>query len=95
MKYTRISIDICTAMTYNKGRKRGIKGMKKQTTKNHELELFKSCLHDFWGEEPTKRAILAAWRDCLDCVSEDYEVEESWYKLSKEEKEELYKVAGV
>ena len=69
--------------------------MREETTKEKELDVFKSCLYDFWGEKPTKRAIVAAWKDYLDSASEDYEIEKDWYKLSKEEKEKLYDAAGL
>lgn len=66
-----------------------------RTTKEQELELFKSCLFDFWGEEPTKRAIVEAWKDYLDAVKADYEVPAAWYKLTMDEKRMLYKAAEL
>ena len=66
-----------------------------KTTKENELHMFETCLFDFWGEEPTKREILHAWRDYLDAVKENYEVSEDWYKLTMDEKRKLYKVAGL
>lgn len=44
------------------------------TGKEQLLYEFSSTLEDFWGEEPTKRSIVAAWKDYLDCVGEsEYE----------------------
>ena len=68
---------------------------KKATTKQKELELFESCLFDFWGEEPTKRKIAEAWKDYLDSVDGDYNVDKKWYTLTMNEKRKLYKVAGL
>ena len=31
--------------------------------KQIELENFKITLADFWGEEPTKRGVVQAWKD--------------------------------
>lgn len=59
------------------------------------LKEFESTLFDFWGEKPTKRKIQEAWRDYLDAIKADEPVEKEWYKLTKEEKEHLYKVAEL
>lgn len=67
----------------------------KLTDKKKEIEAFKSCLDDFWGEEPTKRGIVSAWKDYIDSLRETYDVPASWYKLTMEEKRELYRTAGL
>lgn len=59
------------------------------------LHQFETCLYDFWGEEPTKATIKEAWIDYLDCLSESENIPKSYYKLNKEERERLYKVAEV
>ena len=68
---------------------------KETTTKQKELELFENCLFDFWGEEPTKKKIVEAWKNYLDTVDENYNVDKKWYTLTMEEKKQLYKVAGL
>lgn len=66
-----------------------------KTTKKRLLEEFESCLFDFWGEEPTRRKISEAWRDYLDCIKETEAVPKKWYTLAKDERENLYRIAGV
>lgn len=66
-----------------------------ETTKKQLLSEFESYLFDFWGEEPTRRKIGEAWRDYLDSVKESEPIPKSWYSLTKEERENLYKVAGI
>ena len=66
-----------------------------KTTKENELHMFEACLFDFWGEEPTKRAIVQAWKDYLDTVKENYEVPKEWYALTMDEKRKLYKIAEL
>lgn len=66
-----------------------------ETTKNQLLSEFESCLFDFWGEEPTRRKIVEAWRDYLDSIKESEPVQKSWYRLNKDEKENLYRIAGI
>lgn len=60
--------------------------------KQIELENFKITLADFWGEEPTKRGVVQAWKDYVDLLED---APEEWKKLTKEEKEELYEEAGL
>lgn len=64
-------------------------------SKKDLLNQFESTLKDFWGEEPTRTAIKEAWADFLDSVSKNETVPKEYYKLSKEEREKLYKLAGV
>lgn len=66
-----------------------------ETTKKQLLLEFESCLHDFWGEEPTRRKIGEAWRDYLDAFRESEPVPKNWYSLVKDEREALYRIAGV
>ncbi len=64
-------------------------------SKKDLLNQFEVTLEDFWGEEPTKTTIKEAWVDFLDSVSEGETVPKEYYKLSKEEREKLYKLAGL
>lgn len=63
--------------------------------KEQLISEFESCMNDFWGEEPTKRGIVTAWKDYLDSVSESEQVDNRFYTLSKTEKQHLYDVAGL
>lgn len=67
----------------------------KLTDKEKELKAFEVCLFDFWGEEPTKKGIVDAWKDYVLTLEENYEVPKEWYNLTMEEKRRLYKVAGL
>lgn len=64
-------------------------------SKKDLLNQFEVTLIDFWGEEPTRNGIKAAWKDFLDSVSESEIVPQEYYKLSKEEREHLYNKAGL
>lgn len=63
--------------------------------KQELLKQFESTLYDFWGDEPTKKAIQEAWVDFLDAVKETEPVQASWYKLTTAEKTRLYNKAGI
>lgn len=72
------------------------KRQKEQTEpKKDLLSQFEVVLFDFWGEEPTRTAIKKAWGDFLDAVAENEIVPKEYYKLTKAERENLYKLAGV
>lgn len=59
------------------------------------LSQFEVTLFDFWGEEPTRTKIKEAWSDFLGTVAETEDVPKEYYKLTKEERENLYKLAGI
>lgn len=63
--------------------------------KEQLLSEFESCLYDFWGGEPTKTGIKKAWKDYLDSVKENEEIPKTYYKLTKDEREKLYCLAGL
>ena len=63
--------------------------------KEEELRMFETILGNYLKDKKTKRGVIDAWKQYLNNLSEDYRVPVSWYKLTMEEKRELYRYIGL
>ena len=67
---------------------------RKLTDKEKELQIFELSIPKIIKDNKSKRKIIYAWKDYLNDLRYDYDFPDEWYKLTKDEKDYLYKTAG-